>query len=291
MMKAMTLGMLGVAAATSYGQNMTTTLTMEAPERIRRCGTRDATPEEFAAGELKRNSRLRAKGLRGEVTSGGTVDVYFHVITSSNGKEGAVSDTTLIEQLNVLNAAYTAGNWKFVLKAKDVTADDDCFTMSPGTAAETRCKKALRKGDAGDLNLYTANIGDGLLGWATFPKDYDSEPEMDGVVILYTSLPGGSANHYDEGDTGTHEVGHWMGLYHTFQGGCRELFGGDGVDDTPCEKEANYGCPGDDTDTCPSDPGNDPVHNFMDYVYDACMYEFTSGQFARIAEEFAAYRA
>lgn len=290
-MKAMTLGMLGVAAATSYGQNMTTTLTMEAPERIRRCGTRDATPEEFAAGELKRNSRLRAKGLRGEVTSGGTVDVYFHVITSSNGKEGAVSDTTLIEQLNVLNAAYTAGNWKFVLKAKDVTADDDCFTMSPGTAAETRCKKALRKGDAGDLNLYTANIGDGLLGWATFPKDYDSEPEMDGVVILYTSLPGGSANHYDEGDTGTHEVGHWMGLYHTFQGGCRELFGGDGVDDTPCEKEANYGCPGDDTDTCPSDPGNDPVHNFMDYVYDACMYEFTSGQFARIAEEFAAYRA
>ena len=291
MLKYLTVGMIGAASA-SMAYNTTTTLTMEAPERIRRCGTRDATPEEFAAGELKRSGKLRSKGLKaGKVTSGGTVDVYFHVITSADGKEGDMSDTTLIEQIAILNGAYTEGNWKFNFKSKDVTADDECFTMSPGTKAETRCKTALRKGDAGDLNLYTANIGDGLLGWATFPKDYESEPDMDGVVILYTSFPGGSAKHYDEGDTATHEVGHWMGLYHTFQGGCRELFGGDGVEDTPCEKEANYGCPGDDTDTCPSDPGNDPVHNFMDYVYDACMYEFTDGQFSRIAEEFAAYRA
>jgi hypothetical protein len=254
----------------------------------RSCGVRDLTEEEFQLAEAETHSIL--KGLQSsEMVSGGTINVYFHVITNTAG-QGAMSDSALNSQIDVLNAAYKTGGWTFVKKGKDVTANNDWYKVEPGTKAETQMKTTLRKGGASDLNLYTADIGAGLLGWATFPKDYSKSPEMDGVVILYTSFPGGSANHYDEGDTGTHEVGHWMGLYHTFQGGCRQIGGGDGVADTPAEKEANYGCPG-TVDSCPDSPGNDPTTNFMDYVYDSCMTTFTSGQFSRIAEQFSAYRS
>jgi len=228
------------------------------------------------------------KGAKGAV-SGGTIQVYVHTITNTTGA-GAMSSQMIDDQIAVLNGAYNKAGWKYVLKSVDVTANNDWFVMEPGTAAEKSAKTTLRKGTAQDLNLYTANIGGGLLGWATFPKDYASSPSMDGVVILYTSFPGGSATNYNEGDTVTHEVGHWMGLYHTFQGGCRQIGGGDGVTDTPAEKEANYGCPG-VVDSCPDQPGNDPTTNFMDYVYDSCMLEFTQGQFDRITDEFSAYRA
>jgi len=256
---------------------------------LRTCGVRDLTAEEFATAETERETVLKSMQLEGvELTAGGSIGVYVHVITNSTGG-GNIPDAQITNQINVLNAAYAPGGWKFVLKAKDITANDSWYTMQPGTVAETNCKNALRKGTAADLNLYTANIGGGLLGWATFPKDYAKSPKMDGVVVLYSSLPGGSATNYNEGDTGTHEVGHWMGLYHTFQGGCTEIGGGDGVSDTPAEKQANYGCPPETTDTCTS-AGRDPIHNFMDYVYDRCMYEFTSGQFSRAQSEWTAYR-
>lgn len=253
----------------------------------RTCGVRDLTQPEFDAHEIHRKARLGE--LNGKLSTGATIQVYVHTITNSTGA-GAMSQSMIDDQIAVLNAAYNKAGYYYELKSVDVTTNDDWFLVEPGTVAEKNMKTTLRQGNADDLNLYTANIGGGLLGWATFPKDYESAANMDGVVILYTSFPGGSAVNYNEGDTVTHEVGHWMGLYHTFQGGCREIGGGDGVADTPAEKSANYGCPG-EVDSCPSDPGNDPTTNFMDYVYDSCMTEFTQGQFDRINEEFSAYRA
>lgn len=257
----------------------------------RSCGFRDHTSEEMAAAELDRKQILASQPNL-KMVGGYDIDVYIHVITSSDGKEGQMSDTALNAQIDVLNAAYANGKYKFNLKNTSVTNNDEWFTVSPDnfrSKTESEMKTALRQGSADDLNLYTANIGKGLLGWATFPSDYTRSPEMDGVVVLYTSFPGGTATHYNEGDTGTHEVGHWMGLYHTFQGGCSG--DGDGVSDTPAEKEANYECPSlGSVDSC-SSVGVDPVTNFMDYVYDSCMTEFTSGQFDRINEMFTAYRA
>ncbi|QSQ27995.1 zinc metalloprotease [Pyxidicoccus parkwayensis] len=223
----------------------------------------------------------------GTTVTGGTINVYFHVINQGSGvSNGDITAQMITDQMTVLNNAYRAWGWQFNLVSTTRTTNSTWFNTCDTTSVETAMKTALRQGTADDLNLYTCNPGGGLLGWATFPSWYAGNPTDDGVVMLYSSVPGGSAAPYNLGDTATHEIGHWMGLYHTFQGGCAKT--GDEVSDTPSERSAAYGCPA-NRDTC-NGTGVDPIHNFMDYTDDACMDHFTTGQDTRMDQMFSAYR-
>ena len=107
-------------------------------------------------------------------------------------------------------------------------------------------------------------------------------------MLDYKSFVGGPfGEQFSLGKTATHEVGHWLGLLHTFQGACNAK--GDYVADTPAEATPTSGCPA-GKDTCTA-PGDDPIHNYMDYSCDSCYDQFTAGQAVRMRNQWAYFRA
>lgn len=132
------------------------------------------------------------------------------------------------------------------------------------------------------LNLWTCNLGSNLLGYATFPGGNAS---IDGVVIGYNYFGsvGVVSPPYNKGRTATHEVGHWLWLYHIWGDDNGSCSGSDLVGDTPNQGAEFYGCPVyPSLDNCsPSVPGV-MFMNYMDYTDDACMNIFTQGQLTRI---------
>ena len=261
-----------------------------------RCAAPHVSEYDRLTNDLAHTRFLQQRAAAGKpvlLRSAGSVivPVAFHVINKGTGiANGDLPSSQIQDQMTVLNAAFAGTAFSFELVELTRTTNAAWYTMSPGSAEEEQAKSALRVGGAGTLNFYSANPGGGLLGWATFPQSYTSNPNNDGVVVLFASLPGGSAEPYNEGDTGTHEVGHWLGLYHTFQGACTRS--GDLVSDTPSERSAAYGCPT-GRDSCKGlrKPGLDPITNFMDYTDDYCMFQFTASQTSRMDTMHAQYRS
>jgi len=176
-------------------------------------------------------------------------------------------------------AASTAFRFKLTAGSPRFFANASWYNARLGSAEELDMKRALRRGGATRLNVYTAFLPDGSLGWTYFPNLYRSQPTLDGVMLWEDTLPGRSADQrVNEGHTLDHEVGHWLGLFHTFQDGCSRK--NDRVADTPPEGFASSNCPI-VKDTCTA-PGVDPVHNYMDYSDDGCTNRFTAGQSRRI---------
>ncbi|MBI1895256.1 MAG: zinc metalloprotease [Acidobacteria bacterium] len=253
-----------------------------------RCATKQ--PDAIAAEEIDRKIAAAVKKRASPVGSV-QVPVYFHVINRGPGIEnGDVPLSMIRDQMRVLNAGFANSGFEFNLAEVDRTTNSVWFNMAPGTQAELEAKTALRKGGNDALNIYTSLAG-GYLGYSYFPSILEtSSSVLDGVVVLYSSLPGGSAEPYNLGDTVTHETGHWLALYHTFSGSCGAF--GDLIADTPAERSPASRCPvGRDTCVGAKATGLDPIENFMDYSDDACMFRFTTEQGTRMQKAWVTYRA
>lgn len=248
-----------------------------------RCGAPVPSVEEQAMVRAQVDRWLSQFG--GPTSDAATsIPVWFHVVR--NNSTGQVSSTQINNQISVLNDAFAGTGFSFFLAGTTSTNNRRWFTGCANSNRESQMKQSLAVDPAHNLNIYTCSPGQGLLGWAYFPWSAPESSFWHGVVVLYSSLPGGSAAPYNLGDTVTHEVGHYLGLYHTFQNGCSSP--GDEVSDTPFESSPAFGCPI-GRNTC-SSAGSDPIFNFMDYTDDACMDHFTSEQASRMATMTSIYR-
>jgi hypothetical protein len=252
----------------------------------------ELTAEQVAQQEREFAAALKARGPSKALAAPISIPVIVHVIREDTTRAGGNVPARMINaQLDVLNESFNGGTggaataFQFHLVRINRVTNPAWYPIGYQSKAEGQMKAALREGGADTLNIYTGELSDGLLGWATLPKRKLNSD--DGVVILAESMPGGTTVNYAEGDTATHEVGHWLNLFHTFDGGCTGQ--GDQVADTPAEASPASACPV-GRNTCPA-AGLDPITNFMDYSYDSCMFQFTPGQAARMLSAWNAFRA
>ena len=279
------------------------------------CDTAHPDPDtqmDLAEHGRRKKAQMEASGQAVVLRPAGsvTVGVRFHVMIDPATNNGFIPQSAIDAQIAALNQDFsgaeapststTAGDTPFRFQWLSTTYHYNAswYNASHGSTAEAQMKRAIRDADSNGANdegpnvlyFYTNNTGGGSTGgWATFPWNYAANPVMDGVVVLWKSLPGGSiGTNYNEGEIASHEVGHWVGLWHTFQGDCRRP--GDEVEDTPYESITQArACP-EGSDTCRRQPGLDPIHNYMDYTYNTCQWEFTQGQAARADEKCQVYR-
>lgn len=249
---------------------------------------RCATKEPDLAGLRKSESAVRSrKESRDIALEAIEIPVQFLVVRASG--QAQLDEARLDQQVAVLNADYAPTRIKFFLS--NVAYFDVPTEVAEGERMAFIMKqiKADKKERylGGQMTVVIVD-GFGALGKVEgFPWDTVFEDKSADLILLTPqALPGGEAP-YQLGRTLTHEVGHWLGLLHTHQNGCNSP--GDYVDDTPNQRVPTFGCfVG--QDSCKSDPGADPVSNFMSYSDDECLKEFTPNQIDRIQALVKAFR-
>ncbi|KAJ5584101.1 uncharacterized protein N7459_003901 [Penicillium hispanicum] len=270
------------------------------------CATQDPDPAFLDAVQRVKADENSTHPMASEARQGPIeIETWFHII-ASNSEIDQVSDDMINSQISILQTAYGDASIQYRLQGvsrhvNDVWARD---------GDDVAMKKALRRGTYRTLNVYfqtdlqaspgqAGRLGNrgasmandqssSVLGFCTLPDpsvNASSTPAdyvKDGCNILAKTMPGGSLDLYNRGGTAIHEIGHWNGLLHTFQGeSCSADNPGDYISDTPQQSTPTDGCPA-RKDSCPDSSGLDAVHDFMDYSSDVCYESFTPGQIQRM---------
>jgi len=248
-----------------------------------------------------------------------TIPVVFHIVFRNTTQN--ISDAQILSQIEVLNEDFRLLNADFAAVtpavfeplAADFEIEFCLATIDPNGNPTTGINrvsttdngfndddqiKFTAQGGANAwprdkyLNIWVGDLSNaGLLGYAQFPGDAAA---TDGVVLNYETIGRPPANNfntqYNLGRTATHEIGHWLNLFHIWgneNAGCGTGgAGSDQVSDTPVQDDANYGCPNHPSPSCNN--GGDMFMNYMDYGDDACLSMFTAGQKARSLAIFSA---
>ena len=252
--------------------------------RTRVCGTGEPSRSLLEAHRQLRQKRSRKRASPS--TSLYSIETYFHIV-STKDQASTVTKDMIANQVGTLQAAYASSNISFNLIGVDHSINDTWATDQN----DADMKLALRKGNYSTLNVYfqsnlsTTAYGTPtqLLGYCTLPTNVTYSPcdgcpvkefppanyALDGCNVHAGSMPNGALQYYNQGKTTIHEVGHWLGLLHTFQdNSCDSTDAGDFIDDTPQQSVSTDGCPS-GKDSCPNSAGLDPIHNYMDYSTDA----------------------
>lgn len=226
------------------------------------------------------------------------IPVVVHVIHNSGSEN--ISDAQIQSQIDALNEDFgklagTRGDGNGVdteirFKLSKLTPDGRCTNgivriKSTLTNHKTVDRNKLKELSFWDnnryLNIYVVKSidnGSGTIGYSSFPNGPD---ESDGIVVLHNAFGrmGTAVSPNNLGRTMSHEIGHWFGLYHTFQDGCGTdtCSTGDLICDTPPTANPNFGCPM-GRNSCSNDALPDQVANYMDYSDDGCKSMFSAGQ-------------
>lgn len=210
--------------------------------------------------------------------------INWHIISDGVEGHGYVNEWMIKHQINILNQWLLETNIEFYLQTMDYTVNASWWNITVFSNLEREMKSLLYIGNYRHLNIYSVTIFN-WGGYSTFPDQ--NLTNFDGVLVSPSEMPTREQT-TRPGTLLVHEVAHWLGLYHTFEGGCS--YPGDYVNDTPAQlHNANNQCPG-TADSCPNEPGLDPNTNMMDYGGDACRKEITPGQRERIKIQVLMYR-